>query len=813
MKTNKELFVVSKLTLAVQGALMVMLSVPLGAYAEDYDVATLTHPTNTVEIGVANTSKDSAKFGEYNGQYKKGATVIGNISVRGGDAYNSQEGGDGITRWEVKGTELGTTSRELGGTYSKQGQWDFGLKYDELRHNISDTYQTPLQGSMGGNNFTLPTNFGVINTAATATVGGVLKGGAQILTPTQLSAFHTESVHSDRKNTSFTAGYNIDQQWSVRFDFNRLNQSGAKLMMFSTDAGTAASGPASSTWGVEKMFMVMNPTNYKTDTFNLDLNWKGEKGFLTGGYFGSIFHDNYNSLTAPNFYASTSATVPAMGDASVAFPINTMSTMPSNNFHQLSLKGGYTLTPTMRLAGGLSRGRNTQNDSYPFAMLQPTPVTQATNVTANPMGGGLPPQSSLNGLVVTTHADLKLTDQTSKDLMLSAGLKYNNRDNQTASNTYNFIDLGGKTRTSVNTPMSNRKTQLELAGDYRIDPNNRVRLAYEYEAIKRWCNNALANSARGPAPLYPYTNASCVQMPSSKEDKFVLGYKLKTSDDVNFNLGYTYAKRKSDVNDTFYNPMQALVEGYEFQGYRAFFDASRKEQQAKAGVNWQASEKLNLGLNGRFVDDKYTDSTYGVQKGSAWSVNLDATYSYVESASVSAYLTQEHRQRDLTNQQRATTANATRLAVVAGSTWNNTLKDNETTFGLGAKQGGLLANKLTLAEDLTYSVGKTGYDTELNYSGTTLTPNFWTCSSTGLLSCGSTPDIKNETLSLKINGTYQLDKASKVAVGYMFQRLKSTDYYYNFYQNGYTGTGNLPTNEQAPSYSINVIAASYIYSF
>jgi MtrB/PioB family decaheme-associated outer membrane protein len=808
MKTNKELFVVRKLTLAVQGALVAMLAIPLIAFAADDDVAALTHPTNSVEIGIGNTSKDSAKFGEYNGLNKSGADLIGNFSVRGGDAYNAHEGGSGVNRWEIKGTDLGTTSRELGGTVSNQGQWNLGIKYDELRHNISDTYQTPLQGSMGGNNFTLPSNFGVINTSY---IDPNVKGGAQALTPTQLAAFHTEDVHSDRKNTSFTAGYNFDPQWGVKFDFNRLDQSGAKLMMASTDAATAASGPGGSTWGVEKMLMLMNPTNYKTDTFNLDINWKGDKSFLTAGYFGSFFRDKYNSLTFPNPYAALNATTPAMGDTSVPFPIDTLSTMPSNDFHQLNLSGGYTFTSATKVAGGLSYGRNTQNEDYPFAMLQVVPGTPG--VTALPMGGGVPPQGSLNALVISTHADLKLTNQTSKDLMLSVGLKYNQRDNQTASNTYNFIDLGNKNRTSVNTPMSNRKTQLEFAGDYRLNQSNRLHLAYEYEAIKRWCNNSLANTAQGPVPLYPYTDSSCVQIPASKENKLLAGYKLNASEAVHFNAGYSYAKRKSDVNDTFYNPMQALVEGFEFPGYRAFFDASRTEQLVKAGVNWEANDKLSLGLNGRYVDDRYDDSPLGVQKGNTWSANLDATYSYIENGSISAYMTQEHSQRDLTNEQRATTANATRLAVLAGSTWSNKLHDNDSTLGLGVKQGGLMSGKLVLAGDLTYSLGKTGYDTQLNYTGTTLTPNFWTCSSTGLLSCGSTPDIKSELLILKITGNYQVDKASKVALGYMFQKLKSDDYYYNFYQNGYTGTGNLPTNQQSGSYAVNVVTVSYSFMF
>ena len=770
MKTNKELFVVSTLTLAVQGALVAMFAMPLVAFAADDDVAALTHPTNSIEIGVRNTSTDSAKFGEYNGLNKSGADLIGNFSVRGGDAYNA---GNGINRWELKGTDLGTTSRELSGTMSNQGQWSLGFGYDELRHNISDTYQTPLQGSMGGNSFTLPSTFGVINTGYIAPI--TFKGGTQALTPTQLSAFQTRDVHTDRKNTSFTAGYNFDRQWGLKFDYNRLDQTGAKLISPGTDASTLKFGTLA--YGFEKTIMLMNPTNYTTDTFNLAANWAGDKGHMTASYFGSFFRDGYNGLTFPNPFVSGTATTWLSGTPGFT-PQNTLSTMPGNDFHQLNLTGGYTLSPTTKLAGGLSYGRNTQNESYSFAVMQP---------------GGLP-QSSLNARVVSTHADLKLTNQTSRDLMLSAGLKYNDR---TASNTYKFLDLGAGAATSVNTPMSNSKTQMELAGDYRISQNNRLHLGYEYEDVKRWCNNDLANSAQGA--LATYTSSSCVQIPESKENKLVVGYKLKAGEAVSFNVGYNYAKRKADVNSTFYNPMQAITEGYENLGYRAFFDASRTENLVKAGVNWQANDKLSLGLNGRYLDDKYDDSTLGVQKGQTWSANLDATYSYSENGVVSAYVSVQNRQRDMLS-------GSTRIPLaVSTNLWTNQLKDEDNTVGISVMQKGLMAGKLALTGDLSYSLGKTGYSTQVPYLAT--------CGATTSLTCGSTPDIKNEMLSLKITGIYQVDKASKVALGYMFQKLKSNDYYYNAYQYGYTPTGLLPTNEQAPSYSVNVVTLTYIYTF
>lgn len=797
MKTNKELLAVSTLTLAVQGALLAMFAMPPLAFAADDEVTALTHPTNSVEVGAGNTSADSAKFGEYNGLNKSGANLIGNFSIRGGDAYN-QEGG--INRWAIKGTDLGTTSRELSGSVSNQGQWNLGFGYDELQHNISDTFQTPLIGSMGGNSFTLPASFGVINTSYIAPV--TFKSGAQALTTTQTSLFHTTDVHSDRKNTSLSAGYNFDQRWGLKFDYNRLDQSGAKLMMVSTDAAAALSGPGKSTWGIEKMLMVMNPTNYTTDTFNLATTWTGDKGHMTASYFGSFFRDGYNSLTFPNPYAALNAGTPAMGTLAT-FPINTMSTAPSNDFHQLNLTGGYTISQATKLAGGLSYGRNTQDERYPFAMLQVVPGVP--NATASPMGGGLPPVSSLNALVNSTHADLKLTNQTSKDLVLGAGFKYNQRDNQTPSNTYNFIDLGGKNRTSVNTPMSNSKTQMEIAGDYRIDQNHRVHLGYEYEDVKRWCNNALANNTQGVAPAgYVNSVSSCVQIPESKENKLVASYKLKAGEAVNFNVGYSYADRKADVNASFYNPMQALAEGYEATGYRAFFDASRTEQLVKAGINWQANDKLSVGLNARYLDDNYSDSPLGVQKGNSWGTNLDATYGYSENGAVSAYMSVQKRQRDLSN--------LAGHALTGVQIWSNQLNDEDNTLGIAFKQKGLMAGKLELAGDLSYSVGKTAYSTQIPYAITT-TAFITSCASSASLTCGSTPDIKSETTQFKLTGIYQLDKASKIAVGYMYQKLDSTDYYYNFYQNGYTGTGNLPTNEQAPSYSVNVVSVSYLYNF
>jgi hypothetical protein len=253
----------------------------------------------------------------------------------------------------------------------------------------------------------------------------------------------------------------------------------------------------------------------------------------------------------------------------------------------------------------------------------------------------------------------------------------------------------------------------------------------------------------------------------------------------------------------------------EFRGFNPFFEENRKQNMLKVGVNWQAADEVSVGVNGRYTGDKY-DSTYGVQKGTAWSLNLDTTYNYRENGSLTAYLTQQQRTRDMTNAQRALTSNpgaasATAVAIPAGSTWTNNLKDTDTTVGINFKQGGLMADKLELVGDLIYSLAKTAYSTVLNYS--TTTTGGLTCADPSIYTCVPLPDITSRMIQFKLSGIYTIDKESKFTLGYLYRNLRSEDFYYNGLQNGATPTSVLPTNQTAPSYAVNLVWVSYIYTF
>jgi Putative outer membrane beta-barrel porin, MtrB/PioB len=191
---------------------------------------------------------------------------------------------------------------------------------DELRHNITDTFQTPLQGNTGGNNFNLPGDFGTIN----AETGSP---SARVLTPNQSNAFHTEKEYTTRRNASLGTSYTFTPQLSGQIDYNHLEQSGAKLIGTGSQGGIDLVG--GSTGRAEAVNIIMNPTNYSTDNLNTALNWIGDKAHLTAGYYGSFFHDDYNSLSSQNALASGASACSGTN----CYVNNTMSTAPTNSLH------------------------------------------------------------------------------------------------------------------------------------------------------------------------------------------------------------------------------------------------------------------------------------------------------------------------------------------------------------------------------------------------------------------------------------------------------------------------------------------------
>ena len=754
MKVRKTSLRLSVLSLAMMGVFTSMY-----AYADDEEAAALKNPTSTVTVEEIYVSQGSQKFGEYNGLNKQGGYINGNVNVRGGDGYRKNEQGD-TSRWSIQGTDLGLSDRSASVGYSDQGNWNGTIGYDALQHNMAPGYQTPYQGSMGGNSFILPSGFG---TAA----------NTNALNAQQKSQFTTTDISTTRQNTSINAGKILENGLSTTLDFNHLEQSGAKLQGFGSMKNGTALGEAVS--------ILPSPTNYQTDTVTAGLNWQGEKARLSGSYFGSFFRDGNNGVQFQTFAGGNQ--------------MQTMSTMPSNQLQQLNFGGGYDFSSKTKFAGNLSYGRNTQNSSSSYDPYMLLAGFQAP---------------AFNGLVNTAHVDFKLTDQSVKNLSLAAGYKFDSRDNLSQSNIQRLYGINGGNLTYYpNTPLSTRKSLIELAGDYRLSTDQKLRLAYQNQYLSRFCNQyatGISNAPTSPQSQYP-AGADCVTANFSRTNNIDASYKLRATEGVDVKVAYAMDIRQTTWNQ---NAIAAFStanknpgflpgqNGGDWLGYQPFFEASRNQQAAKANVTWQAAEELSFVAGGKWAYSFYPNSTFGVKNSTVLSLNFDANYNYAENATAMMYVVQQNGQRNMTNFNSLTTGS-----------WNNQLQENDTTFGIGMKHAGLLSGKLTLTGDATYSLGQTAYNTGLNYptSGTA------TCSAPSAGTCGSPGTIRNAMASLKFGGSYEIDKHSKLGLRYIYQHLTSNDFYYNGLQMGTTPNAVMPTNQTSGSYNVNVIAASYTYSF
>lgn len=881
MRKNQDTFTLRASVVAVHAAVIVMALLPV-AHAEDATVAELTQTTNKVEVGIGNVSADSYKAGEYNGLQKKGPYANGVFELHGGDPNSAQ-------RWNATGTNLGLENRNLSVDWGEQGKFRFNLGYDELRRNRSDSFQPPYLGA-GSNTLSLPASWMVplvpqnsaagINarglssmvTGANALVSGavVVPSAANLATSAaiqaaDLPAFNNFDLHTKRTKYDGGFSYIFNTQWNLTASFRHEDKDGTKPM-----------GTVTRFTGGDISTIIPDLIDQTHDQYNLGLNYKADKGFLQAAYYGSMFKNNVPSMSWANWATAGGATVA------------TMSSAPSNQYHQFGLTGGYNYSPSTKLVVNASYTRNTQNDSF---------LTDT--------GTPLVPTSSLNGLVVTKDLNAKLTLKPVKDLNIAANYKYDDRDNRTAVNTYGFYDasevpaaanantawttvlglpantLRSNINLNANRPYSKKINQFNFDADYMVAKGNWLKGGFDWQKIDRYCTGSWID---------------CVDANRTNENTLRAEWRANPVENVSGRLAYAYSKRTvSNYNEnaflalvpmanvvptgavtaSAYATMQALgFNGYgptaglptvaltgnqlfffpnnnalangsgfygnvnrisELNGMRRFFVADRNRDKLRSSINWQANEQLSFQGGLSYNKDEYANSRYGLQDAKNWALNLDGTYA-TESFSLTVFYTYEdQRSRSAGN---TYTANSTAVAVntftaISGGCfatialrnasnkidpcldWTMDMRDKVDTFGIALKKNGLMSGKLDLGGEVLYNKARTDYTpTGGNYANNPLAVAGAPAGTIAAFYIPATPlpTVSTDTIEVRLNGKYAINKTSAVRLGYSFLHMKASDWAYEGMQYGGL-SGALPSNEKAPNYNVHVVAVSYTYSF
>ena len=394
---------------AVGAALLAALG-PAAA-AEGADVFALTKPESTASIGLGFADSDGRRFGQYNGINESGAYGLLDLDlVRRDDATG--------TWLRFRGRDLGLDNRQLRFEHNRQGNWGYFIEASQIPRYEPYVTTTAVSG-INSPDLTIPT-------------------------------VPTTGVPVDLKTRRDALGMGFDKflsrEWDVKVRFRNEEKEGARLWARG-NTGTVAGFAGAFEFAPE-------PINSTTRQLEATLGYTGEKLQLNGGYYGTMYNNQYNGLNFTGGNAALSTFTP------IALP-------PDNNSHQLYLSGGYGFTPTTRGTFKVAYAKAQQDDAF---------VT-GVNVPLAPGIG-----TNLQGRVDTTLAQAGITSRPLPKLSLRADLRYEDRDDKTPVLRYNTLATATSTFNGDNEPRSIRTTSGRVEASYALPMAFRVTGGIEYDS-------------------------------------------------------------------------------------------------------------------------------------------------------------------------------------------------------------------------------------------------------------------------------------------------------------------------------------------
>jgi len=724
---------------------------PLAASAQESGTPAIV-TTSSVEIGVGAVSEDSFKFGEYNGLEDGGAFFIGNLDITQRSAYDSDD-----TRYvEFLGENIGLASQSFYMEAGRQGSFKIFGEWNQIPHNAIDDAQTPFRGA-GTDDLTLPT-------------GWIPAGDADDLDPDMLAANLTDlEVKTERDRLGAGVSWNINKQWGLSANFRREEKTGV-------DTIAAGGRPA----------IMPKPIDYVTQEAGLALSYASDRLQGELRYQLSVFDNQNDSLTfdtafnndPDNFYGAD----PLLGE----WGRSSIGLEPDNSAHQLSLSGGYVVSPTTRVAGSFSYGRMFQDDDF-------LPYTINPNLLA---GDGVSPlvplpRDSLDGQVNTMHGGLSFTTRPTQATDIRAEYTFDKRDNATPRDVYLRVSADAANQSAIdgsnarlNMPHSRQSHKVELDGGYRLTDSMKLSLGYDFETINRDHSEV--------EDTYEHTGRVKLQ--------------VNPTDSVSGSLEYAYSTRtgstyKSNLpwlesHTPEYQATQTLPDdSYENNPYlRKYYFADRVRNLLTGRVTVMPSDFVTVGLGASYDKSDYNDTVIGLTASDYMSGTVDLALTPSNRLTIDGFVTYEHMANDQTGYEAGGTLPGE--ALDPDELWQEDSTDRAISAGIGAEWVAVV-DKLKFGLDYTYSNTKTEYD--LSSPGVALTPL-------------PLPDLTSELHSVGLTADYNLQSDIILRLGYRFERYDSKDFALDGVdENDVPGT--LVLGESAPDYDVHVIGASMVVKF
>jgi len=613
-----------------------------------------------IKAGPGYVSGDNFRFGDYTGLEDDGLYLFGDVFAR----YRGEDAE--FVRFE--GYRLGQDSRALFIEGGKQGLYKLRASYQGIPRKIFDSTSTPYNGS-GNDTLNLPAGW-----VRAPTTQGMTQLG---------NSLQKVKIDRDWNIYNIGVGYTPTSHWAFDVNYRRQERDGNAISSGSFFLDSA---------------MFASPIDDVTDEMEVTAAYNADSWQVNLSYRGSFYNNDNSSLAWDNAY--TSAPGADTGRMALA---------PDNESHLVALAGSVLLPMRTTLNGQISLGRMEQDEGF-------RPYTSNALIAT-----GALPRGSANAKVDTTNINLRAVSSPLQKLTLQGEFRYNERDNKTSENTYNYVvtDLFNSANSARNVAYDYQRYDYRLRGEYRLPARTRLSAGYDYERDERTRQERSETT----------TDRVWTQIRAKASEYADLDLKIYTED----RDGSSY-----NTNNNATDPQNPLMRKYNM--------ADRERDGYKIYVSSYASERLNLGAELEYNKDKYKTSGIGLQRSTYRRYGIDVSYLFPRNVSVYAATYRE----DIKSRQ----ANSQSFA---NPDWEGRSDDTFYTSTTGIRYPNILGR---LDASLEYSYARSEGETKNDTSG--LTSEF--------------PKLRSKFHQVKLGLEYPYNKSMSLSFNYMYEKFKANDW-------------------------------------
>lgn len=671
--------------------------------------------------------------------------------------------------------------------------------------------------------------------------------------------FQNVDLSTKRERTQAGFSYQFTPEWDFKMSAETESKTGLKAM--------------STVTSLIREFGAVIPdlVDQKAQQFNLGINYTGDKAFVQAGYYGSLFINHVESMTwadlSDRSRSSTTSTAPSnefhQFNFTGGYHFSPMTKLVVNASYARNTQNDAFLTdPTLPIGipvGSLdglvvTKAFSVKLTSHPLDRLNLNfgfkyddhdnrtavntyifqDVNEARATAASPFNAALGLAANTLGSNINIYANRPYSKKL-QQFDVNAGYAISDGQSLKADYQYQQIDRACD-GSWINCADAPRTKENMGRIEWRMEMLENLSASLSYARSERSVNydeNAFL-------ALVPMANF----IPTGGATTSVYQYLLATGL-TGFGPAAGFPTSPLTGDAAIFSPNNNIVPQSlygsrnninELLGLRRFNMADRDLDKLRGRFNWQASEKMSLDAGFDYTKNDYKNSLYGLTQDQRWALNLDGSYSISENASSSVFYSYEEGGTQSAGRSYGSNSNTAFVGIAANTVvsggcfatvqarnnnnkidtcqeWTTDAKDKVHTFGVGLNYKGLMDGKLALSGDLVGTRARTHIGVNGgSYVNNPLAAAGQPAVSTAVffIPAEDFPTVTTNTLELKLNSLWTLNKSSDINAFYWYARMRSSDYVYEGMQFGSLSIV-LPTNEQAPSYNVHVVGLTYNY--